>query len=481
MQEPPRQRPTAPRPPDRDALARELLGTEETEPAVTAPVEAELQHSLFTTQEHGGGTTPAESLAPRFELEHELGQGGMGTVYAAFDTMRARRVALKRVPGGDPELERRLLEEARTLGSLQHEHIVACHDVGHDRDGLFLSMELLEGGSLDERLARGPLAEDEVLELGARLLSALAVAHAAGVIHRDVKPGNILFDAAGQPKLGDFGLARREERLRLTLTGAAIGTLAYMAPEQATGAVDARADLYSLAATLYHCLSGESPRVVREARIPERFRQVLLRALEEDPSRRYADAFSFHQALLALRETPEAAAQAAAPEAPKAPPASARAAPAQASVQLPAPVRRELDGLDQPGHEAQLLWTAIVYGHAQPAWKPLLESYLERARARPREAEVPCEQCGTPEAANLLARLDGVQQCTACMHVRAARVKAAYRHDVSATATRGGLPVVTRALLLMAAVPLYFINARAGVLGTLLAMALIFVFGRRKD
>ncbi len=406
-----------------DARAAELLEGLEEETRADAETgpgtdeSAPLAHSL-----HSAGATRAEaSPDARFAIERSLGEGGMGRVYAAHDSLRDRRVALKRVVAGPDTagLEQRLLEEARALSSLRHEAIVECYDIGRDADGLFLTMELLEGGTLADRLREGPLPPDETRALGLRLLHGLEAAHEAGVIHRDVKPGNILFDAEGRAKLGDFGLARRADRLQLTLTQAALGTMAYMAPEQAQGAseVDARADLYGLAATLYHCLTGESPRVVREKRIPEELREVLSRALEEDPDARFPDAASF-RAALGGQEAPA--------EVPT------RAADSRALVEADRKgelswLLAELETLDKPGREAELLWSATVYGHAYPELRPALQAYEQRARERASGPQRPCERCGVPEAADLMLRFDGTKHCGGCMHVRAARVKRAYR------------------------------------------------------
>ncbi len=198
-----------------------------------------------------------------YTVERLLGRGGMGAVYAAVERATGRRVALKvthqQVTG---VLAERFVTEARTAARVRHPNVVAVHDAGVDRGRRWLSMELVEGEALDQRLrSRGPLEPAVAARLALDLARALAHAHALGVVHRDLKPANVLLTHDGRPLLGDFGLAKDlERRDALTRTGELLGTPAYMAPEQldSTG-VGPAADVYGLGATLFALLTGEPP------------------------------------------------------------------------------------------------------------------------------------------------------------------------------------------------------------------------------
>ncbi len=198
-----------------------------------------------------------------YRLERELGRGSYGVVFEARREGLLRPVALKVLTHlHDAEARARFLREAQLTSGLEHPHVVGCFDVGQDsgRGWLYLALELAPGGSLAERLARGPLAPDEAATLVAQLCGAVAYAHARGVLHRDIKPANVLFDREGRPLLSDFGLATHSWAPRLTGSLDAIGTPAYMAPELWEGrVVDPRVDVYSLGAVLYHALTGEPP------------------------------------------------------------------------------------------------------------------------------------------------------------------------------------------------------------------------------
>lgn len=216
----------------------------------------------------------------KFELLEVLGRGSFGEVYRARDMRLGREVALK-IPreewldGHDAE---RFLREARHAARLRHPGIVRVYDAGSIGAIHYLACELVAGGTLRARLKQGPLSYLESAEIVAQLADALAHAHREGVVHRDVKPSNILFDADGRPLLADFGLAKRDGfDPTLTLTGAALGTPAFMAPEQLKGqAVDARSDIYSLGVVLYEMLSGQLPFLGRG-------RMLVLQLLEDDP------------------------------------------------------------------------------------------------------------------------------------------------------------------------------------------------------
>jgi TolB-like protein/tRNA A-37 threonylcarbamoyl transferase component Bud32/Flp pilus assembly protein TadD len=200
-----------------------------------------------------------------------LGAGGMGEVYRALDTRLERTVAIKVLPAhlsNDPSLQQRFLREARTISALQHPHICTLFDVGSQDGTDYLVMEYLEGESLAERLAKGPLPSDQALQTAMEIADALGQAHRQGIIHRDLKPGNIMLTNAGA-KLMDFGLAKLLEKNAAsgdnfpTLSGTVtsiVGTAAYMSPEQALGqAVDQRSDLFSFGIVLFEMLTGRHP------------------------------------------------------------------------------------------------------------------------------------------------------------------------------------------------------------------------------
>ncbi|MGM1064553.1 serine/threonine-protein kinase [Saccharothrix sp. Mg75] len=197
-------------------------------------------------------------LAGRYKLAGALGFGGMAEVYRAWDTVLCRDVAVKLFqPNADLDDRRRFDNEARTLARLSHPGLVSVHDTGGSDRGAFLVLQLVDGRTLRHRIARGPLAVEEVRRLGARLSGALAYVHDRGVVHRDVKPSNILLDRAGEPYLADFGLAHLTGATRFTRTGQMVGTAAYLAPEQVRGTeVGPAADVYALGLVLLECLTG---------------------------------------------------------------------------------------------------------------------------------------------------------------------------------------------------------------------------------
>ncbi|HEV7751447.1 MAG TPA: serine/threonine-protein kinase [Baekduia sp.] len=215
-----------------------------------------------TTETTGGGS---EVVLERYRLVRRLGGGGFGVVWLAHDLKLDRTVAVKRIPAPDADTARRAQREAVAAARLQHPAIVALHEAGSDEENVYLVSELVRGATFARLLQEGALSDRDVVEIGVALCDALAHAHHRGVIHRDVKPLNILIpDAAaegGAPaKLTDFGVARIAGDDALTRTGDVVGTLAYMAPEQAEGAdVGAEADLYALALCLYEGLSGVNP------------------------------------------------------------------------------------------------------------------------------------------------------------------------------------------------------------------------------
>jgi len=204
-------------------------------------------------------------VAGRYELIRPLGHGAMATVDLTHDVELDRPVALKRLAENlarDEDLRRRFLREARLAARLSHPNVVRVFDVGEDDGRPFIAMEYVEGETLAELLARrGRLPPGEVARLGVQACAALAAAHTAGLVHRDVKPQNLILGTDGVLRLGDFGLAVGREGTRLTLVGTVLGTVGYLAPEQARGEqVSAAADIYAIGAVLYELLTGEPAR-----------------------------------------------------------------------------------------------------------------------------------------------------------------------------------------------------------------------------
>ncbi len=206
-------------------------------------------------------------IANRYSVDREIGRGGMGAVWLGHDEVLGRAVALKRIgrlPGGDGDGEedlRRAEREARIAASLNHPHVVAVFDLVDEGDHQWLVMEYVEGRSLSQVVRDdGPLPPDRAAAILADAAGALAAAHAEGVVHRDVKPSNILLTAVGEAKLLDFGIARAQGDLTLTQTGLVSGSPAYLSPEVASGRQATTAsDVWSLGATLFHLLTGAPP------------------------------------------------------------------------------------------------------------------------------------------------------------------------------------------------------------------------------
>ncbi len=272
----------------------------------------------------------AEMLG-RYRIDGRLGEGAMADVFRAFDPGIGRTVAIKVLKseyGRDPELGERFLREARAAGALNHPNIATVYDVGEADGVAYIAMELIEGQPLDTLLlAQGRLPYERVLALGQQLASALDYAHRAGVVHRDVKPSNILLSADGRTaKLLDFGVARigdidvsgTDGRLARTQVGQMIGTPRYMSPEQALGIpVDQRSDLFSLGVVLYEMVTGKvafpgmglatlaiqiaQERVEPIARFavdcPPGLRFVIDKLLAKKPEQRFADGHAVYEAL----------------------------------------------------------------------------------------------------------------------------------------------------------------------------------------
>lgn len=252
----------------------------------------------------------------RYKLVGVLGRGGNTTVYRAIDSRSGEERAIKVLPparAGDPKHRTRFFREAEALAVLHHPHVVPVHDFGEESGQLYLVMELMPGGSVARAVRRfGPLSEHGAVTFLLPILGALQLAHSRGVVHRDVKPGNILLDAKGQPRLGDFGIARLGSLAQITAHGAIMGSWPFMSPEQRASArdVDARSDLFSAGATLYAMCRGVEPREIDQPEPRERFRlgvspqlwDVIGTATERDPAKRFPSARRMADALLAVHE-----------------------------------------------------------------------------------------------------------------------------------------------------------------------------------
>jgi serine/threonine-protein kinase len=260
-----------------------------------------------------------ETIAGRYDVEELVGHGGMSSVYRAHDRLLERHVALKILHDRytvDEEFVERFKREARSVAQLSHPNIVTVIDRGEEGGRQYIVFEFVEGENLKELLVRsGRLSLVEALELGAQVARALAFAHEQGLVHRDVKPQNVLLNGDGRVKVTDFGIARSIDVDGVTQAGTVLGTSDYIAPEQASGQpVEAQTDIYSLGIVLYELLAGELPftgdnfvavalkhvneipRSLLEVRkdVPTRVAHAIDRALEKDPSRRFPsmDAFA---------------------------------------------------------------------------------------------------------------------------------------------------------------------------------------------
>src|SRR5947209_5983588 len=260
-------------------------------------------------------STIGELLADRYRVVRRLGSGGMATVFLAEDERLGRRVAVKRLHAGSPEdAARRFRREARVGASLNHPNIVAVYDIVADREAVLIVMEYVEGETLRVQIARGPLPPARTLEILAGVASALDYAHEHGVVHRDVRPPNVLLGRGGAVKLADLGIATAAENTRITRSGTVLGTVAYMAPERFDGAAGgAAADVYALAAVAYEALTGEkafdgrtAAEVARRAVLepppdltaalpdaPPAAAAAITRALAKDPDERPASGGAF--------------------------------------------------------------------------------------------------------------------------------------------------------------------------------------------
>ncbi|MGO9463665.1 MAG: protein kinase domain-containing protein [Isosphaeraceae bacterium] len=286
-------------------------------------LEAQLDVLLPSSSSPGAGT-PSSGLSTArppqlsgYEVREELGRGGMGVVYRAWDQRLCRPVAVKMLLAGEfarPDERGRFRREAAAAAGLRHVNIVQVYDVGELDGRPYFTMELVEGGSLAEKLVSAPLPARGAAALLATLAEAVQAAHDRGIVHRDLKPGNVLLTTDGTPKIADFGLARLvDDGGALTRTGIPLGTPNYMAPEQALGltrAIGPAADVYALGAILYETLTGWPPfranttaetlrQVVEQpptppshwnAKVPRDLEVICLKCLRKEPHRRYPSA-----------------------------------------------------------------------------------------------------------------------------------------------------------------------------------------------
>jgi tetratricopeptide (TPR) repeat protein len=305
------------RQPDEHAASRAAQLTEGLVPALPGPEPAlDERRSAMLPPDSDPAASPVRATVPGYEILSELGRGGMGVVYLARHVGLNRLVALKMILAGGhagPDDLARFRGEAEAVARLKHPNVVQVYDIGEAHGQPYFSLEFVEGGSLDKKLAGTPLPPGEAAALVETLAQAVAAAHAAGLVHRDLKPANVLLAADGMLKVTDFGLVKKLDAAPLTATGVVMGTPSYMAPEQAggkSGMIGPATDVYALGAILYECLTGRPPfkaatpldtlmQVVSDepvppgqlqSRTPKDLETVCLKCLQKDPTRRYTSA-----------------------------------------------------------------------------------------------------------------------------------------------------------------------------------------------
>jgi serine/threonine protein kinase len=266
-----------------------------------------------------------------YRIERNIGKGGMGYVYEAYDTRLNRTVALKTIESGEisEQVAQRFQQEAKHAAKLRHPNIVSIHDIGSDHGFDYFTMDFVQGVTLDRWLQNGSTTLRQRVEIIEKVARALHYAHQQGVVHRDVKPGNIMIDASGEPQVMDFGLARNtRDGQNLTMAGSVLGTPAYISPEQASGQsknIEAASDVWGLGVILYEILTGkppfdngnvyqtiyavlhsdpDAPRAINP-KISRDLETIILRCLEKDPQKRYTTALLLAEDLSAyLKDHP---------------------------------------------------------------------------------------------------------------------------------------------------------------------------------
>ncbi len=332
-------------------------------------------------------------IGGRYRLDAPLGEGGMATLWRALDQQLDREVAVKILRpqySADPGFAGRFRQEARSAASLSHPNIVSVYDYGTDPDGetQFIVMELVNGRDLASILReRGRVSVNDAVQVAIGVASALEAAHRRGIVHRDVKPGNILITNEGDVKVTDFGIARAVSEASMTVTGTTLGSVHYFSPEQARGdEVTGRSDVYALGIVLYEMLTGRRPfegesaagvalkrltedpprPMIAGQPLPPGLEAILRRALERDPARRFPDAGSFAEAMRAWRQDPGSAPAGlvgATPAPAPLPPAG------EPTVYVPPPVARPSDRVPYAGPPERM---ARPRNPGQPWWIWLL-------------------------------------------------------------------------------------------------------------
>jgi len=339
-------------------------------------------------------------ISGRYRLIAPLGEGGMATIWRAIDEQLDREVAVKLLRpqfGSDPGFAARFKQEARSAGGLSHPSIVSVYDYGTDgADGeQYIVMELIEGRDLSTILReRGALSVDDSVRVAIGVAGALEVAHRKGIVHRDVKPGNILITDTGDVKVTDFGIARAVSEASMTVTGTTLGSVHYFSPEQARGdEVTGASDVYALAIVLFEMLTGRRPfegdsaaavalkRLNEDAPtptaighpVPAGLEAILMRALAREQAARYPDAGAFAEALRVWRRHPDAARPIAAAGAAAAAPVVAATPPGgEPTVYVPPRVARPADRMPVAPPPRRVDAYARDRDEGQPWWIWLL-------------------------------------------------------------------------------------------------------------
>jgi serine/threonine protein kinase/Tfp pilus assembly protein PilF len=294
-----------------------------------APLAGDLEIAFSKTrtiQQPPTSISRGTTLAGKYRIIEPIGKGGMGVVYKAEDTKLRRTVALKFLPpelAESPEAGERFIREAQAVAALSHPHICTIHEISEEEDQSFIVMEYIEGQSLRQKILKGPLDQTEVLDIAIQVAEGLEEAHKKGIVHRDIKPGNIMLTEKGAAKVMDFGLAKVFGGSLITREATTMGTVAYMSPEQAKGeVVDHRTDIWSLGVVLYemitaqlpfkgeydqsmiHSILNHEPEPITKIRkdLPSGLEQVIYKALTKNPAGRYQSMEDFLGDLKAIAE-----------------------------------------------------------------------------------------------------------------------------------------------------------------------------------